>query len=470
MIEQCDVLVIGAGPAGMEAAIAASCAGAKVIVAERAPWEGGQIFRHNGIKRNAASARPQAGAQVKRRFHASGLDIRFNATVVAASKDRVISLAGASGLQRVQAKAVIVACGASERVIPFPGWTAPGVIGLAALTNMMKGDDAVPAGQIVLSGVGPLLYSAAYKAHSLGARISAIVDPLPTSAWLRALPNMVVRPWLLATGVYWRFALFRAGVPIITDAHITEVAARGAVNEVLVHQGQGQRTHRFNADAVCVGHGLRPNTEITRLIGAEHEFLGERGGLVPKLDAHSQTTVAGYFVAGDCSGVSGAEAALRHGSEVGRWVAGTLGMKARTTPLRLWFEQMRMRIARRFGAQMARLAAPRLDLYEEIASDTVICRCEEVTRGEYDTDIQMCNPNTTKMRTRCGMGPCQGRYCSDTAAFLLARHRQVPIGEVERWTPRLPILPTSIDDLIGQYRDEDLVSSAASAAERGLYD
>lgn len=468
MTGTCDVLVVGAGPAGMEASIAVGAAGAHVIVAERAPWIGGQIFRHNGLVRDTAHQVRQPGRSVKQRFRQSAMDIRLGTSVIAASADRTMVLAGPSGVERLRPGAVIIACGASERIIPFAGWTEPGVIGLAALTNMMKGDDAVPEGRLVLSGVGPLLYSAAYKAHTLGADIAAIVDPLSLSAWTSALPKMMLRPGLLATGAYWMMRLRQAGVPILNDAHIREVRGTGDVKQVVVAHGNGGRLVTFEADAVCVGHGLRPNTEITRLIGAEHFFDGQRGGIVPKLSEVSETTVPGFFVAGDCSGIAGAEAALRHGASVGRHVAKLLGKTSRLSPLRAGFEAWRLRVAGGFGRAMSALAAPRLDLYEEIADETVICRCEEVTRSQYS--LELGNPNTTKMRTRCGMGPCQGRYCSDTAAFLLARQRGVSIEQVERWTPRLPVVPTSVDDLIGQFRDDELVSSTASAAERGLYD
>ncbi|KRW96654.1 NAD(P)/FAD-dependent oxidoreductase [Paracoccus sp. MKU1] len=465
-MDSCDILVIGAGPAGMEAALAASAGGARVIVVERAPWPGGNIFRHHGLVRSSGAGRARRpGDALKRRFLASGCDIRLGCSVISAAADRSVVVAGPSGLQRIRARAVILACGASERIIPFPGWTSPGVIGLAALTNMMKADDAVPAGRIVLSGMGPLLYSAAWKAHGLGADIAAIVDPLPLGDWLAALPRMLARPGLLSTGAYWMMRLRLAEIPILRHSHIREIRDQDDRKIVVVSQA-GEAERMIPADFVCAGHGLRPNTEVTRLIGAEHEFLAARGGLVPVLTEDSETTVPGYFVAGDSGGIAGAESALRHGAQLGRHVAALLGKPAPVSRVSAIWSACRMRMASSFGRAMAGLAAPREELYDMIGDDTVICRCEEVTRAEYCHELV--NPHAAKMRTRCGMGPCQGRYCGDTAAFLLARHRDLPMAQAERWTPRLPIFPTSIDELIGDFQDSDLVSSAASAAERGL--
>jgi NADPH-dependent 2,4-dienoyl-CoA reductase/sulfur reductase-like enzyme len=203
----------------------------------------------------------------------------------------------------VQARALILCCGTHERIIPFPGWTLPGVIGLAAATILLKAQGVLPGRRVVVAGAGPLLYAVAAKLLTGGASVAAVVDAATQVEWLRALPALAARADLLAQGAVWRAKLFAARVPILAGAQVTAAEGDNALKRVRV----GERI--IEADALCIGHGLVPATEATRTYRALHVHRPEDGGWVPVLDSYQRTSVPLLYAAGDGAGVRGAAAA-----------------------------------------------------------------------------------------------------------------------------------------------------------------
>ena len=358
--------------------------------------------------------------------------------------------------------------GAVERVVPFPGWTLPGVIGLGAATVLLKSQRLLPGRRVVVAGAGPLVPAVAAAIVKAGGTVAAVADLGGPSDWLRALPRLAAMPRLLGRGAGWIVRIAGARVPVLFRHAIRSAEGRGELEEVTVApidadgawRGEvGDRPgRRIAADALAVGHGLAPATEIGRLLRLRHRFSRAEGGWRPVTDEWGRTSLPRCYVAGDGAGVYGAAAAVQSGRitgvaaalDAGRIEPGAAAARAR----RLRRTQTQ---AARFGAAMSRLTALRPAMVESIPAGTIVCRCEDVTRQRIEDAIAQgaVEVNQLKDFTRCGMGPCQGRMCGEVVAELLAARIADDPDEGRRaagqWTGRAPLRPVAMDDLAGRF-------------------
>lgn len=456
-----DVAVLGGGPAGMAAATEAAHSAARVVLLEESPVPGGQVYRAPPVGFSMKPDRDrQEGDALRAALAASGAEIRAGCRVwglgggplvAEGEPDAPFSLSalGADGVPfTVEARALILCCGTHERIIPFPGWTMPGVIGLAAATILLKAQGVLPGQRVVVAGIGPLLYAVAAKLLAGGGSIAAVIDAATPGEWLRALPALGARPDLLARGVAWRTKLLAGRVPVLAGAQVT--AAEG--DKVLSAVRVGKRV--FQADALCIGHGLVPATEASRTYRARHAHRPEDGGWVPVLDAAQRTSVPFLYAAGDGAGVRGAAAAPAAGRLAAHTALQDLGFSLAYAPK----EDAALARARRTGAAMARMMALRPAMIEAIPAETIICRCEGITRDEIEK-AAAAGANTInqlKHFTRCGMGPCQGRMCGEAAGALLASARGVGVAELGFATGRLPLRPVPMASILGDFDYADI--------------
>lgn len=469
-----DVIVLGAGPAGIGAAVAASSHGADVVLLDEAPAAGGQVYR--ALPETFAALEPKGlgpdhaiGEGLRRELAASAVRTRFGRCVWLVEPGFRVSAVGDAGAgdasETWESPRLIVATGTHERVFPFPGWTTPGVIGLAAATILLKSQRMVPGERTVVAGVGPLVAAVAAAIVKGGGTVAAMADLSSPGDWLATIPAMASRPDLLARGLGWLRLIRAAGVPILFRHAVAETVGGDAVSEVrLVPVGAdwrpraGGRARVFAADALAVGHGLVPSTEITRLLQAEHVFDAARGGWAAGHDPAFRTTVQGLYVAGDGAGISGAAAALLQGRLAGLAAAHDGGLidaaayQAARAPLARALAK-----AERFGRTMAALMASRPGLLGTATPETVMCRCEDVTRAEVESalDAGARDVNQLKSWTRCGMGPCQGRMCGESVATLVGER----VGGRVRagiWTARVPLRPVPLDALVGDFTYDDI--------------
>jgi len=309
-----------------------------------------------------------------------------------------------------------------------------------------------------VAGAGPLLFVVAAKLLKAGAEVAAVVDLAARGEWLRALPDLAARPDLLARGVAWRASLLRAGVPVLHGHRVLAAEGEEALQRVRIARHDGSGVQVITADALCIGHGLVPATEATRAFRAAHRYTPEAGGWVPVLDADRRTSIALLYAAGDGSGVRGAAAAPSAGRLAALAALHDLGLldaaahaAARAAPARDFAR------AARAGGAMARMMALRPSLVAAIAPETIICRCEGTTRAEIEAalDDGAADMNQLKQYTRCGMGPCQGRLCGETAAEIVAAR----IGGREKAgfaTGRLPLRPVPMAALLGDFDYADI--------------
>ena len=474
-----DVAVLGAGPAGTGAAIAAAAAGRSVLLIDEAPDAGGQIYRKApdtllAARHGAAGTDPdrRAGDALRRKLDESGARTAFGWrvwSVIRSERGFRLDAVGPGDAHAVEATALLIATGAIERVLPFPGWTTPGVFGLAAATTMLKSQRISPGKRVVVAGAGPLLAAVAAGVVKAGAEVAAVVDVNGPADWFAAAPDMALRPRLAAQGAGWVLRLLQDRVRFHFRSKVVRALGNERLEAVRIapedgggRRAPGRASTTMEADALCIGHGLAPATELSRLMRAECVFDRTRGGWRPEADGFGRTSVAGLYVAGDSAGILGGQAALLAGQSVGTAIAADLGGTAPVA--RASWTGWR---ARRFGAAMAALTATSSVVAAGVPAETIVCRCEDVTRAEIDAgyDAGAREVNQLKHFTRCGMGPCQGRICGEAVAELLAL-RLAADGEVPdvdagrrragQWTGRTPLRPVALSALVGDFSYGDI--------------
>jgi NADPH-dependent 2,4-dienoyl-CoA reductase/sulfur reductase-like enzyme len=462
-----DVVVLGGGPAGAHAALAAASAGLSVALFDENPSAGGQVYRAPIDSIAAGNGADQlAGDALRHDLAASNVTTFFSHPVWAVTGDYRVDATGPHGPVHCTARALIVASGTTERVVPFEGWTTPGVIGLAAATILLKSQGVLPGRSTLVAGCGPLLAAVAAKTIEGGGQVEAIADLAGTADWARTLPALLARPDLLRQGFSWWRTIRRAGTPQYARHMIIRVEPAGerlratlAPCDAAGRPVDGKRTSVL-ADCIAVGHGLTPSTEITRLLRARHRYSRLAGGWIAVADQDGRTSRPLLYVAGDGAGIAGAAAAATHGTLAGLACALDLGA-SNPSRLKRCIEPARgeLRHATRFGHAMANLMALRPGHVDSITPETIVCRCEDVTRAEIDAafDVGAHDVNQLKAWTRCGMGPCQGRTCGDVAAELLMRRAGASSREsVGCFSARTPLRPVTVEALTGDFTYDDI--------------
>ena len=465
-----DLIVIGGGPAGVEGALAACDAGLDVTLIDESPAAGGQVYRalpasFSPVDGDALGPDHVAGERLRAALAASGVRHVANYRVWLAAPGFRVDALGPDGVRSWTAPALLVATGATERIVPFSGWTTPGVFGLAAATIMLKSQRILPGRMTIVAGCGPLLAAVSAGIIKAGGDVVALVDLARPTNWLKALPAITNRPDLLVRGLGWLARVGVSGARARPGCAIVGVDGKTCVEAVAFQpvDRDGRIRHdasveRIACDSLVVGHGLTPNTDLTRVLGAHHVFAAERGGWFATRDADMRTSVAKLYVAGDGGGISGAAAAHLQGRLAGLTAARDLGR----IDANMWTEKRRAIVTRlakaeRFGRAMARLMALQPGLVHSIPNECVVCRCEDVTRAEIEIAITLgaAEVNQVKAWTRCGMGPCQGKICGEAVATLVAG----TVGGRERagaFTARPPFRPVPTEALAGEFAYADI--------------
>jgi NADPH-dependent 2,4-dienoyl-CoA reductase/sulfur reductase-like enzyme len=386
-----DVAVVGAGPAGLAAGCRAAEYGARVIVLDEAPGPGGQIWR------TGPRADPPVAARAwLARFARSGAELLSSAAVADIEEDRTL-LAEVDGTPlRVRASRLVLATGARERFLPFPGWTLPGVTGVGAAQALLKAGASLAGRRMVVAGTGPLLLPVAASLARAGARVSHVAEQAPASALARFLPALWRRPGKIAEAASYAWAFreadWRAGT------WVASAQGRDTVQAVVLTDGRTERA--VPCDVLACAYGLVPNLELARRLGCRLEE-----GVVA-VDGRQETSVNGVFCAGEPTGVGGVDLALAEGEVAGLAAAGAAA-GADLLARRQRHRAFARALDRTFGLrpELRRLPAP----------DTVVCRCEDVPLSRLDASW---TPRQAKLYTRVGMGACQGRVCGSALEFL----------------------------------------------------
>lgn len=449
-----DVIVIGAGPAGMAAATTAASFGLKTALLDEQPRAGGQIYRDVGtvdpLVTRLLGPDYVHGLALTQALHDSAVQRHADTLVWDVSRDLTVTALHDGRAFQLRAPQLIAATGALERASPLPGWTLPGVMNAGAAQIALKTSGAIPSGRVVLAGAGPLLLLVAGQLLQAGASVAAVVETAPAAnrqAALRHLPAALRSPRTLLKGVAMLNRLRRAGIPWFT--HASDLAVQGTQRAEALSFSAGGRGHRIDADTVLLHHGVVPDTQLSRLLRVDHVWSDAQLAWQVRTDSFGQTSLPGLRMAGDGVAIAGARAAEAQGAMVALGAAEALGrMNAMQLLIRAAKYEGRLDAERRVRPFLDALYRPPRFITEP-ADDTVVCRCEEVTAGRVREMARLgCQgPNQTKFFSRCGMGPCQGRVCGGVVTQVLAAERGKPPGEVGAYRIRAPLKPVPLGAL-----------------------
>jgi len=386
-----DILIVGAGPAGMAAACAAAESGRRTAIVDQNPQPGGQIWRGGKTEDRLAAA-------WFARLARTNVEVLSGAEVVAQTDSQVLLLETNGHAWEYCYDQLIVATGARERFIPFPGWTLPNVFGIGGLQSLVKGGFSVQGKKIVVAGTGPLLWAVADFIKRNGARIALIAEQ---ARWSRLRTFAVKLPFLGPRKIVQAAGYKLNLLTVPFKAGCWPVAARGRDRLEEVTFRAGEKTWTEPCDYLACGFGFLPNVELPQLLGCR---LDE--GFVA-VDRHQETSLPGTYCAGEPTGIGGVDKALVEGQIAGYAAAGNLAEADRL------FSAREKTV--RFGREMEMAFAPRQELRELAAPETIVCRCEDVSRNRLEPYRTW---RAAKLQTRCGMGACQGRICAPAAEFL----------------------------------------------------
>jgi thioredoxin reductase/bacterioferritin-associated ferredoxin len=446
-----DVVVIGAGPAGLAAAATAAEAGLSTLLLDENAGPGGQIWRAIAstpvTERDRLGADYWAGASHVEAVRSSGAEIIQRATVWSLDRNLEVgvSVGGASSL--VKARRVILATGALERPFPIPGWTLPGVMTAGAAQTMLKSSGLVPDGRTVIAGQGPLLWLLAAQILRLGGRIDRILDTTERRNYFAALPHA----FAFATSPYFAkgLALMRevlAKVPVVTG--VSELAAAGDGQLATVTYAAGGRRETIPAELLLLHQGVVPNVNLAMAAAVEHRWDDLQLCWSPVLDHDGNTSVEGIAIAGDGAGIGGAEAAIVRGRIAARAAVEALTPAAAAKLAPMASFRASLAKAERGRAFLDTLFRPARQ-FRIPSGDTIVCRCEEVSAKDIVDAVAIgaTGPNQLKAYRRTGMGPCQGRLCGLTVTELMAQARGKTPQEIGYYRLRAPVKPITLAEL-----------------------
>lgn len=457
-----DVVIIGAGPAGLSAAQRLSAAGLSVWLIDENSSPGGQFLRHVTQPALAPAAHifgPEYAAGKDLAASAHNADIRYlpHTLVWQITADRQLSLlsrtAGAQPLQ-VKAQYILLATGAQERSFPLPGWTLPGAMTVGAAQLLMKSAGLLPPTNSVLVGNGPLLLLFAAQVLRAGGRLQAILDTTQYRDYLHSVPYLpralrhASQP--LFKGLNLLREIKRAGVPYLSG--VTQIAIQGEHTVRGIQYQHRKKNHRLSTSSVLSHIGVIPEVQLANALGCQLAWDTQQQYWYPQTDSYQQTSLTNVFIAGDGGGIIGAEAAVLSGKLAALGILKAMGQlseeqaQQQSQPLRRQIKKQQA--LRPFLSKLyplpSQLHAPDDKVF--------ICRCEQVSAGEIRQAAHLgCQgANQLKAFTRCGMGPCQGRMCMHNATRLLAETQQRAVVDIGVMRVRFPLKPITVADMAQQ--------------------
>jgi NADPH-dependent 2,4-dienoyl-CoA reductase/sulfur reductase-like enzyme len=455
--ERFDLVVVGAGPAGLAAATEAARLGLSTVVLDEQPSPGGQVWR--AVERAAADRRLatalgaeyRAGAARVAAFRGSGAAYRPETQVWQVERDGRVMASCAGTVSVLRGERVLLAVGALERPVPIPGWTLPGVMTVGAAQILLKTSGALPDPGVWIAGQGPLVWLYCAQLLGLGGRVAGLLDTAPAGAWgvaARHLPSLAAATGPLAKGLAWRRAVARAGIPIHRGVVSVEALGEGRIAH-LRWRDRGGAWREAPATGLLLHEGVVPNVHAALSVGCAHQWDAAQACFRPVLDPFGRTSEPRILVAGDAGGILGAAAAELQGRIAALGAAADLGRltpagaEARAAPFRrlLRREAALRRLLDALFPPRPALAAP--------ADEVVVCRCEGVSAGALRLAVALGapGPNQVKAFTRAGMGPCQGRTCMLPLVGTIAAARGVPPAEIGPPRVRPPLRPVTVGEL-----------------------
>ncbi len=443
--ERVDVAVVGAGPAGMAAAMRASAVGLRVVVIDESPGAGGQYYRQRAMGRAEGalwSDQERAGAALISRLQ-DAVELRLGTSVWNIEGTR-LSLEKSGSTSDVEAGAVVLATGAYDRPVAFPGWTKLGVVTAGGAQALTKGQRVMPGRRALVVGSGPLLLPVAVSLAKAGTQVLGVAEGLRRADLVRVGRSLALRRrrWPEVTRYLVELARYR--IPVLSGVVVDRALGGEKLESVVLRkQMSGQELH-FEVDVLCVGYGFAVATELAQLAGCKMVWDTTLRQFLPVADAMQQSTTAGVFLAGEVCGLGGVRAAELEGDMAGLGAALYLD-GGNSVMLRRAAREAgaRLRNERQFARKLLAPFANSLDVLPQLKDDTLVCRCESVPYSAVTSAIERGarSLNELKTSTRCGMGWCQGRVCGVVLRDVLRRCDGVGFDSASSFTVRPPVRP-----------------------------
>jgi hydrogen cyanide synthase HcnB len=440
-------VIVGAGPAGIRAAATLVAAGLSPIVIDEAARSGGQIYRRQPV----GFTRPYTAlygfeAAKARRLHdefdslAGRIDYRPD-TLVWDMRRGALHCLSAGRSTEIAFGDVILATGARDRIIPFPGWTLPGIYTLGGAQIALKYQSCAIGNGVVFLGSGPLLYLVAYQYAKAGAKVLAVLDTAPFAAKRRALPSLLMGGATFTKGLWYVAALRARGIRVESGVRPIRAEGDAAVSALRYRSADGAE-RSIACDALSFGFGLSSETQLADLAGIPFCYDAVQLQFLPAREGSGRTPIAGIYLAGDGAGIAGADAAELSGERAALALLEDRGL-AVDGPRLAVLERALQRIAGFRVALETAFPFP-ADLAAAMSDETILCRCEGVTAAEFRraaAELGAAEVNRAKAFSRCGMGRCQGRVCGPAAAIVLAEALQVSSERIGRLRGQAPVKP-----------------------------
>ena len=460
-MREVELAIIGAGPAGISAAIEAAKSGCHVILIDENLSPGGQIYRQISTGFTVIDEK-RLGKQYINGKKLLGEIEKYKEKIESIPNALIWGIFGEKELifirdgknERLKIQKLILAEGAYDRPTPFRGWTLPGVFTAGGALRILKTERVLPGKKILLAGTGPLQLVLANQLAEAGAEVVSILEAASfNEAWKHV--HKFWGQWSLVSDA-WHYirGIQKAKIPILNFHAVIEARGKEEVEEAVYAKVDQDcmpipGTEKVvGVDTICVGYGLIPSVRLSRLCGCRHQYDPILGGWLPYHDEYMETSVPGIFVAGDCAGVLGALVALEEGRLAGIRACEQLGYiperkgRPKTEPI-----LKKLKALQNFELALGKIFAVRKGLFGRIADDTLVCRCKEITAGEIRKSIAdgVVSMGEIKRFTMAGMGHCQGRMCENTIAEILSTAINRPIEDLGCFTPRPPVKPLAME-------------------------
>ncbi|NHN37855.1 NAD(P)/FAD-dependent oxidoreductase [Pseudomaricurvus alcaniphilus] len=443
------VVVVGAGPAGSRCVEALVKAGIRPLVIDESARSGGQIYRRqpDNFTRSAEQLYGSEAAKATR-LHKSfdGLQGRFDywpeSLIWNLAGNRIFVVRGAQQCS-VEFSSLVICSGATDRLLPVPGWNYSGCYSLGGAQIALKAQACAIGAEVVFMGTGPLLYLVAAQYAKAGARVAGVLDTSPFYRRVAALPDLLANPRALYHGLGLTASLYLKGVPVYSGVEplAIEGDAAAGVSAVRFRDGRG-REKQLHCDAVAMGYHLRPETQLADLARCQFDFDASTRQWLPRIDRDGRSTVADIYLAGDGARIRGADAAEASGELAALALLADRGQAVDSQ--RVARLQQQLGQLERFARGLAKAFPWPHQLAAQLADATVLCRCEVVTVGEMRSTIALTGAseaNRAKAFSRVGMGRCQGRYCANAGAEVIAAATDGDICSAGRLRAQAPVKP-----------------------------
>jgi NADPH-dependent 2,4-dienoyl-CoA reductase/sulfur reductase-like enzyme len=456
-----DFVIIGTGPAGLSAAATAAKAGAEVTIIGEDPRIGGQIFRQPVPPlefRVPLVDVPDKNIfnELHQKLDETNVEFLSKTTAWGLSDYKTL-IVNRKNNSRIKAKFFLIAEGAYEAPVPFPGWTLPGVTTLGGIQNLLKSQGVVPSGKVVIAGTGPLLFYTASQLVKNGVQVVAVLDASRFSKWFQWSFRLLRAPGVLMSGMNYYRILIKHKIPVYYSSIVSRALGEDRLREIEISRADRNWSpvpgHEIilSADYLCLNFGFIPSTQFTHLAGCKHYYDPDLRGWIPLVDSGFETSQEGIFVAGDGNGIGGVKTAVLEGESVGLQIAARLGyLESAEAEARIKRVDRALRYRRWYSKFLREIYRFHPGLNDLLKNETLVCRCEEVTYKSLNEVLQTKPQDLAQIRilSRLGMGRCQGRFCYPTLLGLLAEDRKPAEMAFFDYRARPPLRQLPIEELI----------------------